>query len=148
MSESKTEGFEDFEDLLVQMGEDFGYRETTRNVLTKSAKVAMEAIVLPAKQMARANTGTMRQSIRVDSRIPNDRDRKSTYVHKDDAVIGVVSVRQSAVSLGEEFGTAKKAGQPFLRPALESNQQLVLRRLESALAYTLNAYKARKMKGR
>jgi HK97 gp10 family phage protein len=148
MSESTTEGFDDFEELLVEMGKEFGYRETTRNVLTKSAKAAMEAIVLPAKQMARADTGTMRQSIRVDSRIPNAKDKKSSYVHKDDAVIGIVSVRQSAISLGEEFGTAKKAGHPFLRPALESNQQLVLRRLESALAYTLNAYRSRKMKGK
>ena len=148
MSESTTEGFDDFEELLVEMGKEFGYRETTRNVLTKSAKAAMEAIVLPAKQMARADTGTMRQSIRVDSRIPNAKDKKSAYVHKDDAVIGIVSVRQSAISLGEEFGTAKKAGHPFLRPALESNQQLVLRRLESALAYTLNAYRSRKMKGK
>lgn len=148
MSDSKTEGFDDFEALLIQMGEDFGYRETTRNVLTKSAKVSMEAIVPIAKQLARADTGTMRQSIRVDSRIPNARDKKSAYIDKNDAVIGVVSVRQSAISLGEEFGTAKKAGRPFLRPALESNQQLVLRRLESALAFTLNAYRTRKLKGR
>jgi HK97 gp10 family phage protein len=148
MAESTTEGFDDFEALLVQMGEDFGYRETTRNVLTKSAKAAMEAIVLPAKQMARSNTGKMRQSIRVDARIPNANDKKSAYYNQGDAVIAIVSAKQSKVSLGEEFGTADKAGQPFLRPALESNQRLVLRRLESALAYTLNAYKARKMKGR
>jgi HK97 gp10 family phage protein len=148
MSESTTEGFNDFEELLVEMGKEFGYRETTRNVLTKSAKAAMEAIVLPAKQMARADTGTMRQSIRVDSRIPNAKDKKSSYVQKDDAVIGIVSVRQSAISLGEEFGTSKKAGHPFLRPALESNQELVLRRLSSALAFTLDAYKSRKMKGK
>lgn len=148
MSESRTEGFDDFESLLVQMGEDFGYKETTRNVLTKSAKVAMEAIVLPAKQMARKNTGKMRESIKVDSRIPNKNDKKSAYVYEGDAVIAIVSAKQSAVSLGEEFGTSKKAGHPFLRPALESNQEVVLRRLESALAYTLNAYKARKMKGK
>jgi len=49
MSEVKTEGFEDFEKLLIQMGEDFGYKETTRNVLTKSVKAAMEATLLPAK---------------------------------------------------------------------------------------------------
>lgn len=148
MSKSKTEGFDDFEALLIQMGEDFGYRETTRNVLTKSAKTAMEAIVPIAKQMARENTGKMKQSIRVDSRIPNANDKKSSYYQKGDAVVAVVSAKQSSVSLGEEFGTAKKAGHPFLRPALESGQQLVLRRLESALAYTLNAYRTRKMKGK
>lgn len=147
MSEIKTEGFDDFEALLVQMGEDFGYKETTRNVLTKSAKIAMEATVLPAKLMARANTGKMRDSIRVDARIPNQGDKKSAYYKQGDAVVAVLSVKQSSVSLGEEFGTAKKAGKPFLRPALESNQETVLRRLSSALAFTLNAYKARKMKG-
>jgi hypothetical protein len=148
MAESTTEGFDDFEALLVQMGEDFGYKETTRNVLTKSAKVSMEAIVPIAKQLARSDTGRMRQSIRVDSRIPNARDKKSSYIDKDDAVISIVSVRQNDISLGEEFGTANKAGKPFLRPALEGNQKLVLRRLESALAFTLNAYRARKMKGK
>lgn len=148
MSEVKTEGFDDFESLLIQMGEDFGYRETTRNVLTKSAKIAMEAIVPIAKQLARADTGRMRQSIRVDSRIPTANDKQSAYYEPGDAVVGVVSVKQSAISLGEEFGTAKKAGQPFLRPALEANQKLVLRRLESSLAFTLNAYRARKLKGK
>lgn len=148
MSETKTEGFEDFEALLVQMGKDFGYKETTRNVLTKSAKTAMEATLLPAKLMARSNTGKMRETIRVDARIPNEGDKKSAYYQQGDAVVAVLSAKQSSVSLGEEFGTAKKAGHPFLRPALENNQEVVLRRLSSALAYTLNAYRSRKMKGK
>lgn len=148
MTKPVTEGFDEFEEVLLQMGKDFGYRETTRNVLTKSAKAAMESTVIPAKLLARADTGRMRDSIRVDARIPNQRDRKSSYVHPDDAVIAVLSVRQSAISLGEEFGTGKKAGRPFLRPALENNQNLVLRRLETALAYTLDAYRSRKMKGK
>ncbi len=148
MSEIKTEGFQDFEKLLVQMGEDFGYRETTRNVLTKSAKTAMEATLLPAKSMARSNTGKMRESIRVDARIPNEGDKKSAYYRQGDAVVAVLSAKQSSVSLSEEFGTADKAWHPFLRPALENNQEVVLRRLSSALAYTLNAYRSRKMKGK
>jgi len=98
--------------------------------------------------MARSNTGRLRDSIKVESRIPNNRDRQSTYVHQDDAVIGILSAKQSAISLGEEFGTAKKAGHPFLRPALENNQDVVLRRLSSALAFTLDAYRSRKMKGK
>jgi HK97 gp10 family phage protein len=148
MSEIKTEGFDDFEKLLVEMGKDFGYKETTRNVLTKSAKAAMEATLLPAKSMARSNTGKMRETIRVDARIPNEGDKKSAYYQQGDAVVAVLSAKQSSVSLGEEFGTAKKAGHPFLRPALENNQEVVLRRLSSALAYTLNAYRSRKMKGK
>jgi HK97 gp10 family phage protein len=148
MTDVKTEGFKEFEDLLLQMGKDFGYKETTRNVLTKSAKVAMEATIAPAMLRARSDTGRMRQSIRVDARIPNARDRKSAYIHPDDAVGAILSVKQSSISLGEEFGTAKKAGHPFLRPALENNQDVVVRRLSSALAFTLNAYKSRMMKGK
>lgn len=143
----QNEGFDDFEDLLIEMGKDFGFRETTRNVLTGPAKVAMEPVMLAAKELARENTGRMKASIKVESRIPNNRDKMSQYVQEGDAVIGIVSVKQSAVSLGEEFGTAKKSGHPFLRPALESNQEIVLRRLSSALAYRLEAYRARKNKG-
>jgi HK97 gp10 family phage protein len=148
MSELRTEGFDEFEKLLVEMGNDFGYKETTRNVLTKSAKAAMEATLLPAKGMARSDTGRMRENIKVEARIPNNNDRKSAYIYKDDAVIAMLSAKQNSISLGEEFGTAKKSGHPFLRPALESNQETVLRRLSSALAFTLNAYKSRKMKGK
>jgi hypothetical protein len=35
-----------------------------------------------------------------------------------------------------------------LRPALESNVDIVVRRLSSALAYRLDAYQARKYKGK
>lgn len=143
-----TEGFDEFETLLKQLGDDFGYRETTRNVLTPSAKVAMEPVLDKARAEARANTGAMRNSLKIESRIPNARDRQSAYVDAGDAVIGVVSVRQSAVSLSEEFGTADKAAHPFLRPALESLQGQVLRRLESLLAFRLERYRAKQAKAK
>jgi HK97 gp10 family phage protein len=148
MIKDSTEGFEEFEKMLIQMGEDFGYRETTRNVLIPSVKVALEPVLLSAKVMARADTGRMRNSIKLEARIPNNNDKKSSSVGKDDAVIGLVSVKQSKISLGEEFGTSKKAAHPFLRPALESNIDVVVRRLSSALAYRLDAYQARKFKGK
>lgn len=144
----KTEGFDGFENLLKQMGEEFGYRETTRNVLTPAAKVAMEPVLEAAKALARTDTGRMKASLKVESRIPNNRDKQSAYVQQGDAVIGIVSVRQSAASLSEEFGTAKKQGHPFLRPALEATQQQVLRRLSSLLAFRLEQYRAKKTKGK
>lgn len=144
----KTEGFDGFENLLKQMGEEFGYRETTRNVLTPAAKVAMEPVLEAAKALARTDTGRMKASLKVESRIPTNRDKQSAYVQQGDAVIGIVSVRQSAASLSEEFGTAKKQGHPFLRPALEATQQQVLRRLSSLLAFRLEQYRAKKTKGK
>lgn len=148
MSTVETEGFKEFEQLLIKISNEFGYRESTRNVLTPSVKEAMLALVPISKAIARRNTGRMQDSIRVDARIPNAKDKLSSYVKPDDAVIAVLSAKQSAVSLGEEFGTAKKAGHPFLRPALEQNQSLVLRRLSALLAFRLNAYTTRKLKGK
>lgn len=148
MSEVKTEGFKEFEDLLIQIGQEFGYRETTRNVLTPAVKVAMEPVLDAARNMVRTDTGRMKASLKVESRIPNNRDKLSTYIHEGDTVISMVSVKQSAASLSEEFGTEKKAAHPFLRPALESNQNQVLRRLSSLLAFRLEQYRSRKMKGK
>jgi HK97 gp10 family phage protein len=147
MIKESTEGFEEFEKLLIQMAEDFGYKETARNVLIPAVKVALEPVLISAKSMARADTGKMRDSIKIEARIPNNNDKKSAYVSKDDAVIGLVFANQSKISLSEEFGTRKKSGHPFLRPALESNTEIVVRRLSSALAYRLDSYQAKKYKG-
>lgn len=144
----QTEGFDEFYELLVQMGEDFGYRNTTRNVLTPSVKAAMEPVLATAKLLARVDSGAMRDSLRVEARIPTERDYMSEYVDANDAVIGAVTVKQSRVSLSEEFGTADKAGKPFLRPALETMQGQVLRRLESLLAFRLSRYQAKQAKAK
>lgn len=144
----KFEGFDDFEDLLKQMGEEFGYKESTRNVLTPSVKIAMEPVLDTAQSLVRTDTGKMKASLKLEGRIPNNRDKQSSYIDEGDAVIGMVSVKQSAASLSEEFGTAKKSGHPFLRPALESNQDQVLKRLSSALVFRLQQYKAKKTKGK
>lgn len=147
MDKDVTEGFKEFEELLIQVAEDFGYKETTRNVLVPSVKVALEPVLITAKTLARADTGKMRDSIKIEARIPNANDKKSAYVSKDDAVIGLVSAKQSKISLSEEFGTKEKSGHPFLRPALESNVEIVVRRLSAALAYRLDRYQAKKYKG-
>jgi HK97 gp10 family phage protein len=148
MIKESTEGFEEFEKLLIQMAEDFGYKETARNVLIPSVKVALEPVLISAKAMARTDTGKMRESIKLEARIPNFNDKKSSSVDVNDAVIGLVSAKQSKVSLGEEFGTKEKSGHPFLRPALESNVEIVVRRLSSALAFRLDNYQSRKYKGK
>ena len=148
MSKVFTEGFDDFEDLLIQISNEFGYKQSARNVLVPAVKTAMEVIVPIAKSLAHVRTGKMRDSIRVDARIPNQRDKKSYYYAQGDAALGVVSVKQSSISLGEEFGTAKKAGKPFLRPAIENNQDTILRRLSTVLAFRLDHYRAKKTKGK
>jgi hypothetical protein len=85
----------------------------------------------------------MRDTIRLDARIPNERDKRSEYVNETDAAIAVVSVKKSAVSLAQEFGTSKISGKPFLRIALEQNGGEVLTVLKSQLASRIPDYAAK-----
>lgn len=141
-----TYGFEDFDAVLTQMGQEFGYTDVNKKVLIPALRNAMKITAPYAKGLARANTGTMRNSIMVEARRPSDRDKKSKYIYDNDAAIAMISVRQSPVSLGEEFGTAKKAGQPFIRPALEANQSTILQTLSEELKKKIERYKSKNSK--
>jgi HK97 gp10 family phage protein len=142
----ETYGFQDFDAVLTEMGNEFGYTDVNKKVLIPALRNAMKITAPYAKGLARANTGTMRNSIMVEARRPNDRDKKSKYIYDGDAAIAIISVKQSQVSLGEEFGTAKKAGQPFIRPALEANQSTILQTLAEELAKKIQRYKSRNSK--
>ena len=141
----KTEGFEDLEQQLLQLAEGFRGDLVMRNTLVKAVKVAMEPVL--ASVISRApydqnNTGPihLRNTARVDGRIPTSADRKSEYVSPTDAVIGVVSVKRSAVSLSQEFGNARTSAHPFLRVSLESNRDNIVNTLKSELAVSIPAY--------
>lgn len=142
----ETYGFQDFDAVLTEMGKEFGYTDVNKKVLIPALRNAMKITAPYAKQLARAKTGTMRDSIMVEARRPTDRDKKSKYIYDSDAAIAIISVKQSQVSLGEEFGTAKKAGQPFIRPALEANQSTILQTLAEELGKKIQRYKSRNSK--
>jgi HK97 gp10 family phage protein len=142
----KTYGFEDFDAVLTKMGNEFGYTDVNKKVLIPALRNAMKITAPYAKGLARVKTGSMRDSIMVEARRPSDRDKKSKYIYDGDAAIAIVSVRQSPVSLGEEFGTAKKPGKPFIRPALEANQSTILQTLAEELSKKIQRYKSRNSK--
>jgi len=141
----KTEGFEELEKQLLQLAEGFRGDLVMRNTMTKAVNAAMQPVL--ASVQARApydedNTGPihLRDTARVNARIPTSADRKSEYVSPTDAVIGVVSVKKSAVSLSQEFGNARTAAQPYLRVSLESNRDNIVNILKSELAVSIPAY--------
>ena len=146
------EGFAELETQLKELAE--GYRSdlVARNTLVKAVKEAMVPVWQTATSLAAYDNSNvqnihMRDTLRVDGRIPNAKDRMSEYVNETDAVIGVVSVKKSAVSLANEFGTAKMAAKPFLIPAIESNIPKILSILKSELSYSIPAY-AKKLRRR
>lgn len=139
------EGFAEFEKQLLDLAENYRSDLVARNTLVKAAKVAMEpvyqtAVSLAAYDVSNVENIHMRDTIRIDARIPNDKDKMSGYVNESDATIAVVSVKKSAVSLANEFGTAKMAARPFLIPAIESNIPKILSKLKSELSYLIPAY--------
>jgi HK97 gp10 family phage protein len=145
----KTEGFEDLENQLLALSEGFRTDLVLRNTMTKAVKRAMEPIataVLTAPiPYDEKNTKHihLRDTLRLDARVPNARDKDSAMINQTDAVIGVVSVKKSAVSLSQEFGNARVPGQPYLRQALEKNYQQAINILASELGDLIPAYAAK-----
>jgi HK97 gp10 family phage protein len=148
-------GFAEFEQQLQEMARDFRGDLVARNTLVPAAKSAMESVLNAAKTKApvgdkprdEKNPIHMKDTIRLDARIPSEKDKRSEYVNETDAAIAVVSVKKSAVSLANEFGTSKMSANPFLRPALQENAQTVLTALKSDLAQRIVDY-AKKLERR
>lgn len=145
------EGFDEFEQQLLEMARDFRSDTIARKTLVPAAKVAMQTVYDSA--VSRAPVGDkprddknpfhMRDTMRLDARIPNAKDRQSEYVNETDAAIAVVSVKKSAVSLAQEFGTSKIPAHPFLRISLQQDARSVLDTLKSELAGRIPDYAAR-----
>lgn len=144
----ETYGFSDFDKVLDQMGKEFGYTDVNKRTLVPALRNAMMVALPTAKNLARRKTGEMAESINVIAKRPTDKDKQSKYISDADAAIAMLSVKASDVSLGEEFGTAKKSGHPFIRPALEANQNGMLTILSEELKKLIDKYQARKNKDR
>jgi HK97 gp10 family phage protein len=139
------EGFSEFEDQLKALAEGFRADTVARRTLALAANEAMAPVEQAARTMAAYDEQNidgihMRDTIRTDFRIPNEKDRQSGFVNPTDAAIAVVSVKRSAVSLANEFGTSKMVARPFLRPALDSNAETVLSIFKQRLSEIIPAY--------
>jgi HK97 gp10 family phage protein len=142
----ETYGFEDFDKTLAQMGDEFGYTDVNKRTLVPALKRALLTALPTAQSLVRKNTGRLKESLSVISKRPTDRDKRSKYISDADAAIGMLSAHISDVSLAEEFGTAKRPGQPFIRPALETNQSNIINKLSEELKTLIDKYQARKNK--
>lgn len=147
-SKIQLEGFAELEQQLLQLGKAYRSDNIARNTLVKAAERAMVPVLLQATSNAPFDETSdgpihMRYTIRLDARIPNNRDLQSDYVNETDAAIAVVSVKKSAVSLAQEFSTSRIPAQPFMRPALDENKQQVLEILKKELARVIPEYAAK-----
>ena len=139
------EGFKELDEALVGLKQYATQDQVSRNVLAKAAKEAMMPAFYAAVENARYNVKNtskphMLDRIRVDGRKPWTSDYDSSFVKREDAAIGVVSVPRNAVSLANEFGTAKMSAQSFIRSSLYPNIDEILVLLRSSLRIWINGY--------
>lgn len=71
----------------------------------------------------------------------NQRSPEFYKGHKE--AIKQVGIKSDARAVAVEFGTANMSGKPFLRPALEQNQRVVVSELADQLRSAIDKYKAR-----
>jgi HK97 gp10 family phage protein len=126
--------------------------QVARQTLVKAAKTAMEPVFYEVQSTApydaekprdARNPIHMRDTVKLEARIPNQTDRKSMMVNQTDAAIAVVSVKKSAVSLAQELGTKKLHAQPFLRPALARHKDNVVAAFKDELQTHINLIAAK-----
>ncbi len=170
------EGFAEFDELLTQMVDDFGYKDSKR-ILVRTVRKAMAPVLNTAKVYAPSDTGALAASLQIEARYPTAKDRRSKYVDRSDAVIAAVTtapgwklkkikwMKAHRDKSGEvthytketgidsdmrapamEFGTAKTPAHPFLRASLEAEASGVIGILSDQLAEEIEKYQARKAK--
>lgn len=176
----KWSGFDDFQNLLDEIDDDFGPKDA-KKILRNACRSSM----IPVLESARANlqahgnidTGQLYASLQVEARAPTSRDKRSAYSTDTMIMIARVTVapgrkyeqdkkllsktyknkktgekqhmHSDARAYAIEFGTArwlKGEGQPFIRPALESNAQRVTDSLTENLKQALLKYRSKQMK--
>lgn len=149
MFELKTiDGMSDLNDSLIAMASDIrskselnAFKRMLRNAVEKSLEPVLASVIADAPY-DEENLGPihLRDTAKATARVPTPSDRKSHFVNESDAVIGIVSVKKSAVSLSQEFGNAHTPPHPFLRVSLAKNADRVVDILKTELSTGIAEY--------
>ena len=142
----KIEGIQEFEEQIAKLAQmhkaDAVIRATfakaIRNALAPTAEMSKAAA--PYDELFNTSGIHLRDTIRVDGRIPSNKDQQSAFVHPNDIAIGIISAKKSAVSLSHEFGNARTQAKFFLRNPFEQDRENITDRLKSELAEIIPRY--------
>jgi HK97 gp10 family phage protein len=156
--QSEVKGFDELFKAMDALSEEIGKGKTDR-IWRKALEYAFEPVLRDAKDRAPVASGQLKEHLYIKAHKPTNRDKQSFSYQGEMFMVRVTSSpkRQDStahttiikggkertvwnnrpVGLANEFGTAKNAAQPFLRPALEVNIQNVQDRLAKAIWYEL-----------
>lgn len=152
----KMEGFDDLQkqlDELVVDAKEKGQKVNKDRIWRNAMKWAMEPVLEDAKSYAPKDSGQLAERIYMKVHRPMTRDKAGRYYDgetylarvtsspiRDDSVLNTVLNKKGKfqsvwsnkrpVGISQEFGNARNAAKPFLRPALEGNISRVTSRLQ------------------
>lgn len=162
------EGFKETADLFKQITNDFGVKDASK-IMRNAVRKSMKPVLNVARTLTPKDTGALAASLQVETRKPSRKDLRSKYIYAGDVVIGAVTtasgkqlakrtftniqtgkkqkgIESDARATAMEFGTAKVAAKPYLRPALERSATSVTGSLGESLKFSLEKYKAKQAK--
>ena len=91
----KWEGFQEFQDLLSQIEDDYGEKDAA-GILRNAVRMAMKPVLTAARQNLMGNgnvdTGQLVQSLRLEARPPTAKDKRSIYSSSTYIMIARVTV--------------------------------------------------------
>jgi hypothetical protein len=142
-------GFADFEKQIIEMANGFKMDTVLKETLAKAAENSMQSVYYAALAYAPYDIENprseyrpihMRDTLKLKSRLTTPNDREAPSIKENSVVLAIVSVKRSAVSLAQEYGTTKIPARPFLRPALQYGAQTVIGDLKKSLGEIIPAY--------
>jgi len=148
----KLEGLGEVNKVLKELEAEIGDKALKSKILVPAVREAMRPVLQAAIQNAPKDTGGLARSMRIEARRPNRKDRRSKYVFSNDTVIATVTtapgkvlakrgIKSDARAIAQEFGTAKHAAKPYMRPALEANAQNVVDRLAKIILKRIEKFR-------
>jgi hypothetical protein len=88
-------GFQEFEDLLTEIEDIFGEKDS-KQILKNAGRIAMKPVLEKAKSLLASNgnidTGQLYQSLQIEARKPTGKDKRSAYVESSMIMIARVTV--------------------------------------------------------
>ena len=142
-------GFADFEKQIIALAEGVRMDTVLKNTLAKAAESSMQSVYYAALAYAPYDIKNprdehrpihMRDTLRLTSGLATEKDRQSSMISDDAVVVARVTVKRSAVSLAQEYGTKKIPARPFLRPALQYGAQTVINDLKNDIGDIIASY--------
>lgn len=121
------EGLADLQVALRQLPD-----ATAKNVLRRVGRKVLQPVADRAEGLAREDTGALKRSIGVSTRLTRRQRRDNVKAGRDDVEVyaGAGGLTQA---ITEEFGTEDQAPHPFLRPAWDAEKAGVLGALKAEL---------------